>query len=559
MEEKLSLIIEDIFDYLEKKNRNGQYPARTFYGETFTALGMMIYNKDKYKNNIDNIIDYYIFKKDKSKSNFHWEFNNYALINLNKELNDNRIRDNIHPLKFKGTKCSNWTILRGLTRIIANEKKNVGYFEIFNKIIFYQNKNGLIKDDKYVNSFQYHCFMIFLIIKAYEITGFTFLKKSFLKGVEFAKTIILRNGDNNYIGRGQEQIFGYGPLLYSLEKAYNLTEDIDYKVKQNIVFENLIKYQRPNGSFPLVLRKNEKSFPKKIDPNNNEYLGWYAYNNYFDYLPFLGYFLAELSLIYKNVEISEVEDRVESKSYFDGEYLLKRKNNYDFFISKPVNRGYLTNEMPMPYIVDESTNLTPCYGGEEFNSDLYSIEGIPLPYGKIIRNNLDYFNNMIYKIIKFGPVLSNVKKLFKNLSINNNPILDNYYFRNELKFSLNINGIKGSNNEIVFKRNFDINDCFIKITNVLKFKKRMKFNIIHLDHLLFFNLERKTRYKYISSKDGKNLIIELDNKFEYSLSKRNNYCAQGALDSIDIILEDVTFEKNEVIKIEHFIFYEDEC
>jgi hypothetical protein len=138
---------------------------------------------------------------------------------------------------------------------------------------------------------------------------------------------------------------------------------------------------------------------------NEEFVGWYPYNNYFDYLPFMGFFIAKAEEVLKSLDTSKIEYRTQ-KEYRDDYFIKIVKPNYEAVISS--GGGYWTNDMPIPYIVTKSKNITPCYGGEQFQQSLYSQEGIPLPYfdrfKKSIRwRAISFFrNNTLWIISPFG-------------------------------------------------------------------------------------------------------------------------------------------------------------
>ena len=112
-----------------------------------------------------------------------------------------------------------------------------------NKIKRFQLGSGLILDDPGVKSFQYHCFSIAMIGEIYISTNDKIFLKSFSKGIDFILNFILPNGCTLYIGRGQEQSFGYGALIYILSlyfKFFNDTKTISYI---NIIFNYLQKFK----------------------------------------------------------------------------------------------------------------------------------------------------------------------------------------------------------------------------------------------------------------------------------------------------------------------------
>ncbi|MBT5491365.1 hypothetical protein HOK00_03480 [bacterium] len=379
------------------------FECRSFYGETF-SLALLQRTKllnVEIKTKLLNTYE----KLDKNDSQFHWEFNNYALLDYYQNSNDESIRKYLEPLRFKNTPVTNWTLLRSISRLLAKKDEKLAINEAKEKIEKFQVNSGLILDAKNDKSFQYHCFSMAMIGEIYEHTQDEYFKTSFLKGVEFIINFILSNGEALYIGRGQNQSFGYGALIYILSLAYKFTEDKKLLGDIDKVTRFLVQHQRKDGSFPLVMNGVEKNIPKVINMQDQEFVGWYPYNNYFDYLPFMGFFIAKAEEVLKSLDTSKIGHRSQ-KEYRDNNFIKIVKANYQAVISK--SGGYWTNDMPIPYIVTKCKNITPCYGGEQFQKSLYSLEGIPLPYSEVLKKSIrwrafSFFrNNTLWIISPFG-------------------------------------------------------------------------------------------------------------------------------------------------------------
>ena len=354
---------------------NNGFTSRSFYGETF-ALNLL-YQNNSLDEKSKNILLQSFESIDKTNPEYHWEFNNYALLQYLKVSKDERVKKYLEPLIFKNTPCTNWTLLRSNARLMVKKDRELAIKEVREKINKYQLKSGLILDDPGVKSFQYHCFSMAMIAEIYEQINDEFFKNSFLKGVAFIRNFILSNGETLYIGRGQNQSFGYGALIYILSLAYKYIQDKTILGDIEKVYKFLIQYQREDGSFSLVINGVEKEIPKVINPKDSNYPGWYPYNNYFDYLPFMGYFIAKATKVLKNCDTLKIE-YAKSKNYQDENFIKIVKPKYEAVLSKP--EGYWTNDMPIPFIIYKDKSITPMYGGEQFQKSLYSEEGIPLPY-----------------------------------------------------------------------------------------------------------------------------------------------------------------------------------
>lgn len=367
-----SSIASFVVSWLEDKQN---FECRSFYGESFSLS--LLQRTDLLDEMTKNKLMKAYENLDKADSQFHWEFNNYALLDYVRNSKDESIKKYLEPLKFKNTPCTNWTLLRSNTRLKASVDVELAIQEAKAKIDKLQLKSGLILDDPGVKSFQYHCFSMAMVGEIYEHTEDDYFKDSFLKGVLYIRNFILSNGETLYIGRGQNQSFGYGALIYILSLAYKFTEDKTFLGDIEKVTTFLLQHQREDGSFPLVMNGIEKTIPKVIDMQNEEFVGWYPYNNYFDYLPFMGFFIAKAEEVLRSLDTSKIEYRTQ-KEYRDDNFIKIVKPNYEAVLSK--TGGYWTNDMPIPYIVTKGQNITPCYGGEQFQKSLYSQEGVPLPY-----------------------------------------------------------------------------------------------------------------------------------------------------------------------------------
>ncbi len=268
--------------------KNG-FNERSFYGESYSALILLMLNYPE--KSINKFIDFYK-KKDKSGKHFHWEFNNYAWQEFYLRSKNPTVKSFIRPLKFAtffGEKVTNWILLRSLVRIKTGEitKKIIAEFQIFlvlllNKVgpLFADNKLSRFFLKKRFLSIQYHCFCLALIgeLLLWKKKK-SFLTKDFFAGIDYMVNKIKNNPNPINQGRGKKQIFGYGALIYALSVAYVITNKKEYWDCLVKVLNYVLKYKKEDGSFPLVLTKNDD---RSL---------WYPYNNYYDYLPFFAYYL----------------------------------------------------------------------------------------------------------------------------------------------------------------------------------------------------------------------------------------------------------------------------
>lgn len=373
-------IAEFIVHWLAQR---GELYGRTFYGESF-ILALLQRSGRLDAAMRDKLLDAYA-EKDKADPAFHWEFNLYALMDFAKEAGGGTPEVLQGPMRFKHTSCTNWTLLRSNTRLAAGLEQQTALREARERLDRFQRPSGLIMDDPGVKSFQYHCFSTALTGELFQRTEQTYFLERFRRGVVFIRHFILNNGDTLYVGRGQEQSFGYAALLYALALAYTFDGDASLLGDMQRILSFLQQHRRADGSFPLVMNGTEKTIPELVDLDAPEYCGWYAYNNYFDYLPFMGYFMAKAYAVLQSVELRSAETR-EPAPYRDADFVKIVKPRYEAVLSKC--GGYWTNDLPIPYIVTDGRALTPCYGGEQFVKSLYGIEGIPLPYCDTLKKSI---------------------------------------------------------------------------------------------------------------------------------------------------------------------------
>lgn len=389
----------------------GRFPARSFYGDAFSVL-LWTWRGGKYEEAISNALQA-CETLDREHPEFHWEFNNYALLHYRARTGDRRVDSLLCPLRFKGTLCTNWTLLRSAARFAAGKQRVKGLRQLIGKLRHYQLPSGQILDDDGVRSFQYHGFSAALLAEMSEYSVLFWLRRPSLRALDFIRHFILPNGDTLYIGRGQEQSFGYGALLYGLAQAYRMTGSAEYLQDLERVWCFVKRFQREDGSFPLVFNGVEKGFPKIIDTQDPRYPGWYGYNNYFDYLPFFGTYLARTAEVLAQCKAGRNANEVRREiDYQDDDYRVVRKTHYTAVVARP--GGYWTNDMPFPYVCLDGESVFPCYGGEQFMPSLYSRDAIPLPW-VLVNGQRHYFRDELNyriegcKLIGEGPLGSHVR------------------------------------------------------------------------------------------------------------------------------------------------------
>lgn len=226
--------------------------------------------------------------QDHDDPNYSWEFVVYAIQKTKQLVSpDLSLPCDVH--RVKGTRMFNWFLLRQLNQTWFSERRSLLLVKLRIARSLYTNRQGLIVDEFRTRSMQYHAFCLFLISEMVEQhPEVPFLRDWLWRGTQFAVNHILHDGAALWLGRGQEQIFGYGALLYALEYVHrNIGRLPEEKLER--LRTHVLSFQRPDGSFPLVLRRRQ---PEDAETDFGSHPpGWYGYNTLYDYQPFLAYTL----------------------------------------------------------------------------------------------------------------------------------------------------------------------------------------------------------------------------------------------------------------------------
>jgi len=413
---RLEKIISHSTKYLTSLVESNEFiKYRSFYGDTFCLA--LFKREEELTDELESKLVCRYVEYDKNNPEFHFEFNNYALLD---SFSDSEFLKLINPLRFKNTPCTNWTLLRNCSKLKVNSEDDQAILEAKSKIKNLQLDSGLILDDPGVKSFQYHCFSAAMIGEIYLTTQDNFFLKRFNMAVSFIRNFILPNGKSLHIGRGQEQTFGYGALVYILALSYKLKKDQSLLSDIEKVISLLENEQREDGSFPLVLGGREPHPAYLVSMEDEKYCGWYPYNNFFDYLPFMTYFLSKAKTI---LQESDVEKLMKTESfdrpYRDSDFIKVIKDNYIAILSRP--GGYWTNDLISPLIYSKNECLTPVYGGEQFQKSLYSVHDLSLPFYKKISLRFKcksfFIKNSLVVISPLGLFIRKYKFLEKKITM----------------------------------------------------------------------------------------------------------------------------------------------
>ncbi len=394
LSDKSRELVKGISQFLEKKidDRFG-FSDRSFYGMPFYLLMKIEQYNDIDEVELVKLIDL-IKDNDFEDKTYHWEFNRFALAASKERLSceKKKVLDKVYEYKkFRYTRVANWMMLRAAARIVEGGwiKRKIGLLEIHICLSLFQTKDGFIEDRRKSPTIQYHCFasaiLGLLLVRGYINGGY--LKSKFLKAVNIISYFTSKSGEFNYLGRGKFQSFGYASSIMALSSAYAMTGRESYLDLLKRIQKYLCSYIRSDGSLPLVLRKEEVLRSGSFSLNNEDYLGWYSYNNYYDYLPFTGALLAISNNIIEQYDGKKVSDlAVGLKCEENGrrvkidETLIVENKNYFSVVRPPI--GDLCSQLPIPYIINYKKTMSevfPTYGGEQNGMDMYPAESLPLP------------------------------------------------------------------------------------------------------------------------------------------------------------------------------------
>lgn len=309
MKEKLKELLiliksinHNLMNFLAKKSSKKGFPLINNYGETSTAAAFSILNKHTEK--IPELIFSYR-SKEKIHIDTHWEFNNAALQQVNPKFYPG-VKEAHLPLYYNMPfyrKVTNWMLLRSLAYLRDKNLTNNlrGHFIVLLNLVFQQGK-GILYDERFARkrkiSHQYQAFATSLLAEIYNENKNLFYRrrlklamkvlKRMTNSVEFFKQRGLR---------GYNQIFGYSSGIHALIMGSIIFNDSLCLDRAIMLAKHLKKYQRKDGSLPLVL--SEKEFKLKKYEEGKLYPDWESYNTLYDYLGFTSLYLAKSEKLIK--------------------------------------------------------------------------------------------------------------------------------------------------------------------------------------------------------------------------------------------------------------------
>jgi len=251
---------------------------------------------------------------------YHWDFQNYAFLEVYSLIKDALSEEEkkrweeglIHPTENKENLLTNWIAMRAYSsalryRLFHRLSDQLRFFWRLRLIKKARQKDGCFDDSRNRSRpIQYHVFTLALLHRILRICPNKKIEHDFLDGVRYFIPFVDPEGCFNYIGRGQEQLFGYGVALYVLEAAKSLDRQNTDLVQDAIqrIWHHLIQFKK-NGHFPLVLnvKRDEERF------------GWYDYHHLTVYEAFLGAWLALTHRIQNEVGSSQTVHTSVPKRY----------------------------------------------------------------------------------------------------------------------------------------------------------------------------------------------------------------------------------------------------
>ena len=276
-----------LHDHLESKLDVIQgYPAQVTWGYAMSALLSIQVGKGRLTK-LGQAALSQLANQDAGDPNFSWEFVVMAIQKAKRRSEDASISWPCDEHRAKGTRMFNWFLLRQVNRFWFGCSPTWTRAKLAVAHRLYTRQDGLILDEFKTRSLQYHAFCLYLICDlVQQHPNADFLQDWLRRGVQISLAHVLDDGSAMWIGRGQEQVFGYAALIRATEFVHRCIEPLPVELL-NRLQQRVLSFQRDDGSFPLVLRRRE---PEPPWPEQAPAVpGWYGYNTLADYLPFLGH------------------------------------------------------------------------------------------------------------------------------------------------------------------------------------------------------------------------------------------------------------------------------
>jgi hypothetical protein len=321
---------------------------------------------------------------------FHWEFVRFALQHAHKIGGLDPFANPRALLGREGfayTRVANWTMLRAAVRLASGSPVQtlLSHIERGAALAIFQRSSGLIEDTLGSPTAQYHAFSTALLALQLETsaTARWLHTRQFVRAVTVLENLTFPSGEMNVLGRGQCQSFGYAAATLAYIMAARITGEMRHLDNARRVFGRIDRLQRSDGSLPLVVRDDESCSGELVDLADPKFLGWYCYNNYYDYMMFTGALLAHSATKVASSlpqgaprKLYSSPPLARSDSVVDGIRIVAA-GRYRALVAPPGR--VLSDGMAIPYIETDGEPLLPCYGGETYGTALHKPEDLPLP------------------------------------------------------------------------------------------------------------------------------------------------------------------------------------
>lgn len=274
--------------------QDGFVPGDHYSASHFALICTVLHALNPGKEYIENAKKAFVFQKNKYPEYLftdwpsHLEFDNFAWAEIYNLLEgDTNFRQEVlvylqdapqHKLPY----ATNWKLLAQNYLATIKPTNFIKYLYQFLRKAVYSffidrsiKKDGCIEDiPNKSRSIQYHAFSGALLSRWMDKSSFSRkrYKNALLGAALYLSKFIDPDGNFNYKGRGQQQIFGYISgiylLLSGIEYAY-VPQKASLLAAATKVFNYFSKVQESSGRFPLILND---------DVNTNQ-VGWHDYHH----------------------------------------------------------------------------------------------------------------------------------------------------------------------------------------------------------------------------------------------------------------------------------------
>lgn len=339
---------------------NSEAVNDSYYGKTFSAWLLHAHGYSDWKKPATE------WMKNVPSNEFHWEFQNLALIHLYEKTHDADIQHFLlRETRHRHLQHTNWILMRAvfyakLYHILSPRGlwKRRGIAEVKNALA--NRKNGFFLDETHTSaSLQYHAFSTLLLDMLSRENGFEYLRPDVEKAVQLVDDFVLPHGEANYFGRGQQQLFGATAAMAVLARN-------GYQKSAERVFQ-FIQSASPKGIPPLMLLDSPSSTDEKI--------GWYNYNRLYDYVSFAGImFMLASNAPHSNPLKKNTQKGDESR--FPYLHVLTR-GEQKIVVGKPTTPTIFAESLPWPIIGTPKKSYFLAQGGAYSNPNMRYSPGAP--------------------------------------------------------------------------------------------------------------------------------------------------------------------------------------